>query len=441
MVPSEQQPSIYSDKFESDLNSAIRENRATEFIENYISNPKNSRTDYSKKERFVLNLSECACLHLSRDHNNRRQKITKKITEHCKSAVKTSDTIKYMSIGCGGLLHDFHNAFHLLKNGNSIEIDLIDPKTEANALEQFKLLHHVATEKKTLLKINHYENFEEYIERNDDQKKLDIITAIDFEDTLKKYSAFSTIHKAKSKLSEEGKFYLSFHGSDLELNQTNLINNIYHYKSEAVQAIKKINFQSTTTINCAFLGDLHANFRTITYMLNKVASENITNVCLTLSQPKNTRKKFNTQELESFLKLFNPDINLNINFVDNTSQFIETAKDIKFNCIFWNEAFRKRKPKHIRALAKKIDKIHPNAHRYYDTYKIKTKIKLPWQKRALTKRKYLLKHDLKSGEKLPITVSDILRGFLSLFKALGNLITKRSGRQNEDTQPRFYTPA
>jgi hypothetical protein len=178
-------------------------------------------------------LSECSCINGTFDRllNTRRLEIeTLIISQTKKDFTHLGRELVYLSLGSGSLLQDLFNVMKLIQLGfKNISIHLVDTAYQSNldedfttftAVHQFKqILTALASENSFKYSMRTYSSLTDF-ENYHPNKKIDIVSAIDFDECD---LGLESVLKVIQLLSENGKFYLSYHSYDLMFSRTHCI--------------------------------------------------------------------------------------------------------------------------------------------------------------------------------------------------------------------------
>ena len=163
---------------------------------------------------------ECLCPDTGRFNrfiNNRRQQIEDTVVTDLQTYMSFSDTIRYLSLGAGGLLQDLFILIKLINAGyTSFEIFLVEPELDEQVKNVFiHVLTFVTQEKNLTIAIGDYASMEAFKQVHPNQE-IDLLLGIDCGDFM---SSLDAIVEAHQSLSEKGRFYLSFGETNYIFNQ------------------------------------------------------------------------------------------------------------------------------------------------------------------------------------------------------------------------------
>lgn len=305
---------------------AADEHRAAQTLYGFLENPKEFLI---VEDHFMIGLntylfpflSECACVNsenFNRFKNTRRADLENRMLEDMELDCPLSEnlTLRYLSLGSGGLLQDFINVGKLLRKGyKQIDVCLVDPifykeKDQEHIKDlqtQFNFLTAAANELGVKLNITYLDSIKKC------QGQFHVIQMIDFDDFK---SAFKDMLQAHELLEQNGKFYLSFDVNDLVFDKLQCVSYKIHRKldeddkiaSKLRQEVQKMNRKE---INAAFLSD-QQNIKQWTQILKEMTQvEGLEKISLTLMQPQRMfceralgiNDQFSKESLEKFLSL------------------------------------------------------------------------------------------------------------------------------------------
>ncbi len=204
-----------------------------------------NRFDYLLKNDYKIELfrflEECAC---ENDYfncfiNNRRSDLENRLTQQALERFPDkSKQIRYVSLGSGNLLQDLFQIYSLLQKGyKNIDIILIDPcnKDNKDALRLFSsCIQAKARELDVQLNIHPYNSYQDYNKANQ-QEKIDILVAVDFE-VLDVH--IDDVVNAHAQLSDQGFFHLSFFAQDFEMDKEKITFHKSHPSSRKVSIVE-----------------------------------------------------------------------------------------------------------------------------------------------------------------------------------------------------------
>lgn len=232
------------------MEAAIIESRASLLLEDIASQPKKWLIHYVQdgftpgyggygetSMNLTPDIEECVCCnsgHFNRFNNQRRQTMEKRVAAAL-TARASMAPLSYLSCGAAGLLQELMMATILLSKGCDATMHLVDPlfwnisddrtafysndgKNKTKLLVD--LLHAAAEEKGCNINLLFYSS----IDQVPKDCRLDVITAIDFDDMFDdRKKGVDTLVEAQSRLKSGGRLYVSYNQHDLIYNQSGCI--------------------------------------------------------------------------------------------------------------------------------------------------------------------------------------------------------------------------
>lgn len=311
-----------------------------EFLDRVIENPK----DFSP---FIGPFSECPCVrsgNFNRLKTTRRENIEKNMLETVTTSFPTETTNKlnYMSLGSGGLLQDIVNVGKLIKAGyKSISVNLITHKMDEIKNYQYPneelfkaILKEYAKKYNVEIEVQEAFTIEEWTKKYP-TAKMDVISAVDFDDLLRKGNE-KVIFSTQKTLSEKGTMFLSYDHTNYAIgtegikkidfaNQHDVISPIVEvFKEESLKYLNK-NKKTSDQISITCHG-IQSFSQFDCQVLGHIAKNGYENIHLNLISA-NSDMTTDQQFIENMIKLFNPNATVTVDVIQSENFYIQQAKN------------------------------------------------------------------------------------------------------------------
>ncbi|MCH9624931.1 MAG: hypothetical protein S4CHLAM123_00930 [Chlamydiales bacterium] len=326
-------------------------------------------------------LQECSCCNsgnFNRFHNTRRQDLESKmvsdVAEHFPA--ETTNQIRYLGFGVGGLLQDYINVGKLMRAGyRQIDVVLVDPEfrgdvdqSKQESRNQFRFLEHAAQELEISLTISYHSSVNEL------GGAFHIISAIDFDHFMK--AAFSDAVQVQNRLVEGGRYYLAFDVHDLIFNHAGLVENrMYTELPNAANALfesLRATQYASSQVHVVLVED-EVHIMQWVYCLRALTQErDLEKIVITLPVPRKRNyfgapteelePAMNQESLNNFFKLLMPTIEVEIRLFQTFEQLqvISQPSDV----ILWLSG--QNVQSQIQPQIKWMKRNHPQAVHYYE---------------------------------------------------------------------------